>query len=75
MRVTTPEDRTVKAFPLVCVCLPEHWQRTIENDGVDYMSMHTTEGQLTESETSTSRKIQKEPSSRFNEDMNPRMSP
>ena len=23
----------VKAFPLVCVCLPEHWKKTIEGDG------------------------------------------
>ncbi|KAM3074595.1 hypothetical protein ACMFMG_008025 [Clarireedia jacksonii] len=23
----------IKAFPLVCVCLPEHWRRTIEGDG------------------------------------------
>ncbi|OWP06441.1 hypothetical protein B2J93_9214 [Marssonina coronariae] len=23
----------IKAFPLVCVCLPDHWRRTIEGDG------------------------------------------
>jgi hypothetical protein len=23
----------IKAFPLVCVCLPEHWHKTIEGDG------------------------------------------
>ncbi|RFU77281.1 sh3 domain-containing [Trichoderma arundinaceum] len=23
----------LKAFPLVCVCLPEHWRKTIEGDG------------------------------------------
>ncbi|KAI9836380.1 MAG: hypothetical protein M1819_001409 [Sarea resinae] len=23
----------IKAFPLVCVCLPEHWRKTIEGDG------------------------------------------
>ncbi|KID92334.1 SH3 domain containing protein [Metarhizium guizhouense ARSEF 977] len=23
----------MKAFPLVCVCLPEHWRKTIEGDG------------------------------------------
>ncbi|KFA67816.1 hypothetical protein S40285_06966 [Stachybotrys chlorohalonatus IBT 40285] len=28
--VTTGE---IKAFPLVCVCLPEHWKKTIEGDG------------------------------------------
>lgn len=29
----TPEEfGEVKAFPLVCVCLPQHWRRTIEGD-------------------------------------------
>ena len=23
----------IKAFPLACVCLPEHWRKTIEGDG------------------------------------------
>lgn len=23
----------IKAFPLVCVCLPDHWRRTIDGDG------------------------------------------
>lgn len=23
----------IKAFPLVCVCLPEHWKKTIDGDG------------------------------------------
>ena len=23
----------IKAFPLVCVCLPDHWKKTIEGDG------------------------------------------
>ncbi|KAF7561775.1 hypothetical protein G7046_g2377 [Stylonectria norvegica] len=23
----------IKAFPLVCVCLPEHWRKTIDSDG------------------------------------------
>ena len=23
----------IKAFPLVCVCLPQHWKKTIEGDG------------------------------------------
>ena len=27
----TPQGE-VKAFPLVCVCLPEHWKKTIEQD-------------------------------------------
>lgn len=30
---TSPEaDSSVKAFPLVCVCLPQHWKKTIEGD-------------------------------------------
>ncbi|KAI2625161.1 hypothetical protein GGS21DRAFT_310162 [Xylaria nigripes] len=28
-----PGSGEVKAFPLVCVCLPEHWRKTIEGDG------------------------------------------
>ncbi|KAK4651633.1 hypothetical protein QC762_601840 [Podospora pseudocomata] len=28
-----PANGEIKAFPLVCVCLPEHWRRTIEGDG------------------------------------------
>ncbi|KAF4587436.1 SH3 domain-containing protein [Ophiocordyceps camponoti-floridani] len=38
--VTEPRNRSpvssqleMKAFPLVCVCLPEHWRKTIEGDG------------------------------------------
>ncbi|PFH61565.1 hypothetical protein XA68_16988 [Ophiocordyceps unilateralis] len=37
---TEPRNRSpvlsqgeMKAFPLVCVCLPEHWRKTIEGDG------------------------------------------
>lgn len=26
-------QREMKAFPLVCVCLPEHWRKMIEGDG------------------------------------------
>lgn len=75
MRPPTPTgDADIKAFPLVCVCLPEHWQKTIDNDGVDYTSVHTTEGQLSDPET-PGKRIQKEPSSRFREDMNPRDGP
>lgn len=25
----------IKAFPLVCVCLPQHWRKTIEGDSTD----------------------------------------
>lgn len=33
---TSPEGYgPVKAFPLVCVCLPQHWRRTIEGDSTD----------------------------------------
>ncbi|KAI0171838.1 hypothetical protein GGR52DRAFT_443875 [Hypoxylon sp. FL1284] len=28
-----PVSGEIKAFPLVCVCLPEHWRKTIEADG------------------------------------------
>ncbi|KAI9865303.1 MAG: hypothetical protein M1824_003457 [Vezdaea acicularis] len=28
-----PPPGEIKAFPLVCVCLPEHWKKTIEGDG------------------------------------------
>lgn len=29
---TPPPNGDIKAFPLVCVCLPQHWKRTIEGD-------------------------------------------
>lgn len=33
-RESSPEPSgEIKAFPLVCVCLPEHWRKTIEGDG------------------------------------------
>lgn len=28
-----PVSGQIKAFPLVCVCLPDHWKKTIEGDG------------------------------------------
>ena len=28
----------VKAFPLVCVCLPEHWRKTVEGDSSETTS-------------------------------------
>jgi hypothetical protein len=28
-----PANGEIKAFPLVCVCLPEHWRKTIDGDG------------------------------------------
>ncbi|KAF2723874.1 hypothetical protein K431DRAFT_292174 [Polychaeton citri CBS 116435] len=29
------EEGEVKAFPLVCVCLPQHWRKTIEGEASD----------------------------------------
>jgi len=34
----TPEGE-VKAFPLVCVCLPQHWRKTIEGDSTEGSGM------------------------------------
>jgi hypothetical protein len=31
-RNDSPPTEEVKAFPLVCVCLPQHWRKTIEGD-------------------------------------------
>ena len=31
---TTQGDSEIKAFPLVCVCLPQHWRRTIEGEPI-----------------------------------------
>jgi hypothetical protein len=28
-------DSDIKAFPLVCVCMPQHWRKTIEGDSTD----------------------------------------
>lgn len=28
-------ENEIKAFPLVCVCLPQHWRKTIEGDSTD----------------------------------------
>ncbi|KAJ0115334.1 hypothetical protein J7T55_012611 [Diaporthe amygdali] len=30
--LSPPASGEIKAFPLVCVCLPEHWRKTIESD-------------------------------------------
>ena len=32
-RAQTPTFGETKAFPLVCVCLPQHWRKTIEGGG------------------------------------------
>ncbi|KZM21780.1 hypothetical protein ST47_g7104 [Ascochyta rabiei] len=34
-RSQTEIDSDIKAFPLVCVCLPQHWRKTIEGDSTD----------------------------------------
>jgi hypothetical protein len=31
----TESENEIKAFPLVCVCLPQHWRKTIEGDSTD----------------------------------------
>lgn len=31
----TADDGEVKAFPLVCVCLPQHWRKTIEGESTE----------------------------------------
>ncbi|KAK3626721.1 hypothetical protein LTR56_019653 [Elasticomyces elasticus] len=33
-------DGEVKAFPLVCVCLPQHWRKTIEGDSTEGSGPH-----------------------------------
>ena len=33
-------DGDVKAFPLVCVCLPQHWRKTIEGDSTEGSGQH-----------------------------------
>ncbi|TID21735.1 SH3 domain-containing protein [Venturia nashicola] len=32
---STESNGEIKAFPLVCVCLPQHWRKTIEGDTLD----------------------------------------
>ncbi|KAI1973376.1 hypothetical protein LOZ51_005477 [Ophidiomyces ophidiicola] len=36
-----PASGEIKAFPLVCVCLPDHWRKTIETDIQTRMSTDT----------------------------------
>lgn len=31
----TADEGEVKAFPLVCVCLPQHWRKTIEGESTE----------------------------------------
>ncbi|RMY90099.1 hypothetical protein D0864_06325 [Hortaea werneckii] len=32
---TSKDEGEVKAFPLVCICLPQHWRKTIEGDSTE----------------------------------------
>lgn len=64
----TAQDGQVKAFPLVCVCLPDHWHKTIENDGIT-QSTPSSPGRA--SEKGSEKKMPHKGSSRFNEDLNP----
>ncbi|KAF2433875.1 hypothetical protein EJ08DRAFT_668548 [Tothia fuscella] len=36
----TESSGEIKAFPLVCVCLPQHWRKTIEGDVADPSASH-----------------------------------
>ncbi|KAL8659207.1 MAG: hypothetical protein Q9226_000545 [Calogaya cf. arnoldii] len=36
-------DEEIKAFPLVCVCLPEHWKSTIDGDDAEEANMASRE--------------------------------
>ncbi|KAL7270716.1 hypothetical protein RUND412_006566 [Rhizina undulata] len=75
-RISSPPVE-VKAFPLVCVCLPEHWQKTIDADA-DYRNegvpgIETQDDRLTEPSLSPSnRRLTGKSSSRFREDLNVR---
>jgi hypothetical protein len=65
----------IKAFPLVCVCLPEHWQKTIENEAnlspaAEYDDS-ASQSELTEAgSTSGRRAVGEKSSSRFKDDLN-----
>ncbi|KAG0642025.1 hypothetical protein HOY80DRAFT_1008134 [Tuber brumale] len=86
-RASSPPPRgEVKAFPLVCVCLPEHWHKTIESDtqGTEFASQtmddpaegsSIKEGRLpddsnTERSFTPDRRLTLKGSSRFREDLN-----
>jgi hypothetical protein len=42
-----PTNGEMKAFPLVCVCLPQHWRKTIEGDGSTESESITAVGRST----------------------------
>lgn len=82
-RTSSPPPGEVKAFPLVCVCLPEHWQKTIESEvqqhtssDYDYRSSDATDegqgedpGSMSEA-SPVSRRVGEKSSSRFKDDLN-----
>jgi len=70
-----PEGGEVKAFPLVCVCLPEHWQKTIESEvqGSDFPDF--SDGQTSSPEQQSGRRVGEKSSSRFKDDLNVPRSP
>ncbi|KAF2094844.1 hypothetical protein NA57DRAFT_80013 [Rhizodiscina lignyota] len=44
VRPSSPQatEGDIKAFPLVCVCLPQHWRKTIEGDSTTEAATSTT---------------------------------
>lgn len=75
-------DGAVKAFPLVCVCLPEHWQKTIDSEGAQSMpsspggggfasDIPEAERESSSNPSSPEKRMQQKGSSRFHEDYNP----
>lgn len=74
-----PIGTEIKAFPLVCVCLPEHWQKTIDSDtqGSEYVGMSSDPPEQEmddrahdDDPRTPDRKIIQKGSSRFREDLN-----
>ncbi|KAI5795773.1 hypothetical protein EDC01DRAFT_717130 [Geopyxis carbonaria] len=75
-RASSPPTGEIKAFPLVCVCLPEHWQKTIENEvqGAEFGNPMDHDSLQIE-ESPGSRRITEKSSSRFKDDLNVPKSP
>lgn len=72
-------DGEIKAFPLVCVCLPDHWQKTIENEvAPEYESSSSQRSQNLDdshygdprAEAYPGRRLGEKSSSRFKDDLN-----
>lgn len=67
-RISSPQPAgEIKAFPLVCVCLPDHWQKTIESE-VQGAELESS-SQLTAT-SSPPRRVGEKSSSRFKDDLN-----